>query len=297
MEIIYIDRKTGCQAIEKVYGGKVVLFLYGDNHWIKNWLAALLLPILACVPFFSRLYGYLQKLPRSRHKIQPFIESYGVDASEFATTQFASFNDFFIRKLKKEARPIDPDPNRLALPADGRYLVYPVLRDFIVKKVHFDLPAFLQDPVLARRYEEGSMLIARLCPIDYHRFHFPCDALPSKPRLINGHLYSVNPLALAKNIAILSENKRVVTELETDRFGTILYIEIGATSVGSIQQTFVPEKSVRKGEEKGYFEFGGSCLVLLFEKGQIAFDADLIEHSQRGLETRAFFGEGFAFKK
>ena len=98
-------------------------------------------------------------------------------------------------------------------------------------------------------------------------------------------------MALRKRISILAENKRVVTEIETERFGTILYIEIGATAVGSIRQTYIPDLPVKKGEEKGYFEFGGSCIVLLFEKNRICFDADLIKNTEEGLETRANFGQ------
>ncbi len=135
------------------------------------------------------------------------------------------------------------------------------------------------------------MAIVRLCPSDYHRFHFPCDGTPSKARLINGALYSVNPMALRKRISILAENKRMITEIDTERFGTILYIEIGATSVGTICQTFTPELRVEKGEEKGYFEFGGSCIVLLFERGRVEFDSDLIRNTELGFETRSNFGQ------
>jgi phosphatidylserine decarboxylase len=101
-------------------------------------------------------------------------------------------------------------------------------------------------------------------------------------------------LALKKRLAILSENKRVVTEIDTEGFGTMLYVEIGATFVGSIHQTYTPNRRVQKGEEKGYFEFGGSCLALLFERGRIAFDKDLIHNTQNGLETRINFGESLA---
>lgn len=289
MEIFYIDRRTGQRSAEKVYGHKSLLLLYGDG-WFRELVAALLLPLFAYIPFFSQVYGYLQKRPKSRKKIAPFIAAYGIDASEFQESEFATFNDFFIRKLKKERRPIIADPNRLAMPADGRYLVYPQFDQFVVKGQEFSLEQFLGDRAAAHRYGEGALAIVRLCPIDYHRFHFPCDGTPGPARLINGALFSVNPIALRKRLAILAENKRVITEVETERFGTILFVEVGATNVGSIRQTYTPGKPVQKGEEKGYFEFGGSCLVLLFEQGRIRFDADLIANTQKGLETRAQFG-------
>ena len=296
MDITYIDRKTGQKHQEKIYGRKFLSLLYGDGIFNRIF-SSFALPLLARISFFSSLFGYLQKRKSSAAKIAPFIEAYEVDASEFADRNFDSFNDFFIRKLKPEKRPLVSDPDRVAMPADGRYLVYPRFDRFFVKGQEFNLESFLQNSDLAHRFSEGSMAIVRLCPTDYHRFHFPCDGLPSEPRLINGFLYSVSPVALRKNISILSQNKRVITEIETERFGTLLYIEIGATCVGSIHQTFTLGQPVRKGEEKGYFEFGGSCIVLLFEKDRVEFDPDLIANSRQGFETRANFGESLGKKK
>jgi phosphatidylserine decarboxylase len=290
MHIPYIDRKTGRPHTEKVYGHKFLLLFYGDGFF-RELFSKIFLPVFSHVPFFSRLYGYLQKRPSSAKKVAPFIREFGVDESEFIETDFKSFNDFFIRKLKPETRPIDNDPKVICLPADGRYLVYPQLKDFIVKGQEFSLAAFLCNSALAARYKEGSMAIARLCPSDYHRFHFPCDGLASKATLVNGPLFSVNPMALKKRLAILAENKRMITEIETEEFGTMLYIEIGATNVGSIRQTYKADSQVKKGQEKGYFEFGGSCIVLLFERGRVIFDRDLVENTRKKIETRANFGE------
>lgn len=290
MEIIYIERKTGKRCIEKVYGQRSLLLFYGDGFW-REMFSTLFLPLTTCIPWASRFYGYLQKKEASKKKIAPFIQTYEVDASEFAEKNFSSFNDFFIRKLKPEARPIVNDPKRLAMPADGRYLVYPSFSDFRVKGQDFSLSEFLQNLAWGNRFSEGSMAIIRLCPSDYHRFHFPCDGVPTEAKCIPGPLYSVNPIALAKRLSILSENKRMVTEIETKQFGTILYVEVGATFVGSIHQTYTPNCPVKKGEEKGYFEFGGSCIVLLFERGKIEFDPDLIANTRNGFETRANFGD------
>jgi len=288
--IDYIDRKTNSLCKEKIYGGKALSCLYGDNFLAKI-LHYTILPFLAHLPYFSRFYGWLQKRASSRSKIKPFIAAYKIDASEFETQNFHSFNDFFIRTLKPSSRPIVADPKRAAMPADGRYLVFPRFEHFCIKGQTFNLVSFLQDFAYAQRYRDGSLVIVRLCPVDYHRFHFPCDGIVSSPRLINGPLYSVNPMALRKRLSILSENKRVITEIDSDLFGTILYVEIGATAVGTIQQTFVPNQKVYKGQEKGFFQFGGSCLALLFEENRIVFDADLVENTQKGFETLARFGE------
>ncbi|MES2199982.1 MAG: phosphatidylserine decarboxylase, partial [Chlamydiota bacterium] len=121
--------------------------------------------------------------------------------------------------------------------------------------------------------------------------HFPCSCTPSKSFLINGPLYSVNPLALRKRIEILAQNKREITILGTECFGKVLFIEVGATCVGAIHQTYTPEKLHEKGAEKGYFSFGGSSLVLLFEPGAIVFDQDLVEASKEGIEVLGLMGQ------
>lgn len=293
MHIQYVDRKTGKVESEKIYGHRALSLLYGDS-WSSRLFSLFLLPLLSRIPFFSKFYGFLQKHPSSAKKIAPFVSVYGIDTSEFERSSFGSFNDFFIRKLKKEARPIVQDPRRAALPADGRYLVFPDLSHvdrFYVKGQLFDLSSFLQNGAYARRYADGAMAIARLCPTDYHRFHFVAEGVPQKARAIEGNFQSVNPIALRKNLSILWTNKRMLTDCNTEIFGKILYVEVGATCVGTIYQTYEVDKKVNKGDEKGYFSFGGSCLVILFEKGKIVFDSDLILNSKNGLETKGNFGE------
>lgn len=293
-EIFYIDRISQEKSKEKVYGQKYIKLLYGDGLFTKIFSPIFL--SLAKWPFLSRLYGYLQKRRSSAKKIKPFLKFFEIDFSDFLekVEDFRSFNDFFVRKLKPDSRPIEKDEKIATLPADGRYLDYQdiSLEDcFFVKGQKFHLEKFLQDEDLFKRYQKGSMVIARLCPVDYHRFHFPCNCTPSTPKLINGYLYSVNPLALKKNAHIFCENKRYLTELYTENFGKVLFVEIGATFVGSIHQTFSPNKFCQKGEEKGFFSFGGSCIAILFESGKIQFEEDLIKASKEKIETRALFGQ------
>jgi phosphatidylserine decarboxylase len=293
--IIYIDRQTGQKHTEKVYKEWALRFLYGDS-WLSRFLRPWLLPSLTQWPWFSHLYGRLQKRSSSALKIQPFIEKFEIDSSEFLdpVSTYQSFNDFFIRKLKPEVRPINPDPCVAVIPADGRYYFYADITQcsgFIVKGQKFELEALLGESSLAKEFEGGSLVLARLCPSDYHRFHFPCDCLPGSTKMINGWLHSVNPLAVKRNIHILTQNKRTLCELQTSRFGRILYMEVGATNVGSIQETYQPGQWQSKGAEKGYFEFGGSALVLLFAKNTIEFDQDLLAATEKGLEVRCLLGQ------
>ncbi len=294
-EITYVDRLTKKEEKEKVYGQVFLKMLYGKG-FLSRLFSSFALPLFSRVSFLSKLYGALQKSRLTRRKVKPFIEAYHIDPLEFAlpVEAFNSFNDFFIRKLKKEVRPVAQGEDVLILPADARYLVFPDISKadgFWVKGQKFTLKELLQDDALAAKFEGGSMVMARLCPVDYHRFHFPCDNVPRESRLINGPLFSVNPIALKRNIRIISENKRMVTVLESERFGSILYLEIGATYVGSIHQTYTAQKPARKGDEKGYFAFGGSCLVLLFEPNRVVFDADLLQASARKMEVRGLLGQ------
>jgi phosphatidylserine decarboxylase len=294
-DIVYIDRNSKKEEKELIYGKIFLQLLYGKGLFSRV-TALFFRPLFTRVHFLSKLYGAFQKSRFSRSKVVPFIETFKIDASEFLEppASFASFNDFFIRKLKPSARPMAPGNGVAVMPADGRYLVYDnfdAADGIVVKGKKFSLEELVQSPALAKKYHRGGIAIARLCPVDYHRFHFPCDGKPEKPQLINGTLFSVNPIALKHNIDIFTENKRVITPFHTSHFGTILYIEIGATYVGSIHQTFDPASPQKKGNEKGYFEFGGSCLVLLFEPNTITFDQDLLDASRRHIEVRARLGQ------
>src|SRR5690606_11137407 len=138
---------------------------------------------------------------------------------------------------------------------------------------------------------QGTLIFSRLCPVDYHRFHFPVAGIPSAPKLIKGSLYSVNPIALRDRLAYVWENKRMLTEIVTEGFGTVLFLEIGATCVGSIIQTYEPDKAVSKGDEKGYFQFGGSSTIVIFEKDRISLDSDILTQSSIPRELYARMGD------
>ncbi|MBE2285533.1 MAG: phosphatidylserine decarboxylase [Prosthecobacter sp.] len=288
--ITFFNRLTGRIETEAVYGEGFLRFTY------ESPLGTLPLNALVKRAFFSQWYGRRMDDPASRAKIAPFLATYGLDTAEFADPpdSFRTFNEFFYRKLKPQARPIATGTGDIVFPADGRHLVLPDIAacgDFFVKGTRFDLPALLNEPETARRFANGSMLISRLCPVDYHRFHFPCDGTPGRSRLINGPLYSVSPIALRKRPSILWENKREITVLRTPDLGDVLLLEIGATCVGSIVQTFAPDAPIRKGAEKGCFRFGGSCCITIFEPGRIRFADDLIEHSHAGREVYARMGD------
>ncbi|MEZ5301124.1 MAG: archaetidylserine decarboxylase [Verrucomicrobiales bacterium] len=289
--IQFYNRYTQQIEDEAVYGDGFLRFAY------QTLPGRALLPFIARNAAFSRWYGWRMAKPKTREKIAPFLKTYGIDPAEFKRepNEFASFNEFFIRELKPGARPVDPDPDAVAFPADGRHLAAPdvsQMESFFVKGQRFDLKALLGgDAKLADRFARGAAVLSRLCPVDYHRFHFPAPCRPPATEVLNGDYFSVNPIALRQRLAYLWENKRTLCRLETERFGLILMLEIGATCVGSIQQTYAPGAETEKGAEKGYFEFGGSSVILLFEPGAVALSADLVEHSAQCREVYAKMGD------
>ncbi len=288
--IQYFHRYTGRMETEPVYGEAWLRWTY------ETAPGRLLLRFVVRHPAFSRFYGWRMDRPASRKRIPAFVERYAIDASEFLdpVEAFPSFNAFFARPLRPETRPVDPHPGHAVFPADGRHLGFPNLSDtpsVFVKGQLFDLKALLGDPEAARRYASGTLVLSRLCPVDYHRFHYPVPGVPGRPRQIRGKLYSVNPLALRRSLAYLWQNRRMVTRLQSDLFGEVLLMEIGATCVGSIVQTGPAGRPVAKGMEKGYFRFGGSSVLTFFEAGRIELAPDLAEHTRAGNELYARMGD------
>ncbi|MEO6246060.1 MAG: archaetidylserine decarboxylase [Opitutaceae bacterium] len=288
--IRYYDRYTRTVKTEQILGERWMRLAY------ENPVGRFLVWALVRRAVFSQWYGHKMRKPESALRILPFIAQYDIDVDDFLKSPFdyKTFNDFFYRALKPNARPIAAGDNVAVFPADGRHLAcqdVDTAPGFYVKGAKFSFADLLGDAALAEKFAGGAMLISRLCPVDYHRFHFPVAGTPGDSRLINGWLYSVNPIALRRNLRYLVENKRVVTLVESAQFGTVAMVEVGATNVGSIQQSFVPGRAVTKGEEKGLFAFGGSCVITIFERGRIRFDSDVAEQTANHVETFAKMGD------
>ncbi|MGL5020256.1 MAG: phosphatidylserine decarboxylase, partial [Luteolibacter sp.] len=189
--IRYYNRHTGALETEQVYGEGFLRWSYG------NPLGAISLEAFVKRPFFSKWYGRRMDTPESAARVAPFIKQYGLDPADFADAadSYRSFNEFFYRKLKPAARPVDADDDSVVFPADGRHLGFEraaAIGGVFVKGQKFDLAALLGDRELAARYADGALVLSRLCPVDYHRFHFPVAGVPGETRLIDGPLFSVN---------------------------------------------------------------------------------------------------------
>ena len=280
---------------EKTIGYSQIKFIY------SSFVSKPILMFLSANSFISVVYGMFMKSKLSQRLIKQFIIDNDIYISECSkdVSEFKSLNDFFIRELKQDARYIDNNDSSIISPADGKILIYENINHdvlFNIKGNKYDIVKLLNDNNIANMYENCSIVIVRLAPNDYHRFHFSTNGIASNTRLIKGAYYSVSPIALKFRPSVFWENKRTITEIKNDVIGNYLYLEIGATLVGSIKQTYKPNSRVYKGAEKGYFEFGGSTVVLLFQEGKVKFDADIVNNSREGYETKIKMGQRIGTK-
>lgn len=286
----YLVYNRNTQRLEKEVSGNIssLAFLYNSIP------GKILNPVIAR-HFISKTYARYVRSRRSTSKIPSFIQQYSISVSDLEQSpeSFSSLNDFFIRKLKSSARPIDHNPNHLISPADSRLFVFALSTQhvFPVKGYWYSLGKFLKNYSLARNFSDGWCFVYRLAPGDYHRFCYIDDGWQEQVHRIKGRLHSVNPIALSSVRSLMARNYRELTVLHTDNFDDVLHIEVGALMVGKVVLKNRHAVKFIKGEEKGWFEFGGSTIVQLFKKNSIIPDADLMDQSAKGYETLVRMGE------
>ncbi len=287
--ITFFNRYTGQLEQEKVLGERSLRWVYGTA------LGQLSLHLLIKRAFFSRLLGYTKNQPGSAKGLADFVKEYNInmEEAERPLEDYSCFNDFFYRKLKPGARPLCA-ATQVAFPADGRHSGWQdaaQMQGVFVKGQRFDLPALLGSAELAEKYAHGSIVLSRLCPVDYHRFHFAAGGVAEAPRRIPGPLASVSPYCLRHKLAWLWTNKRELTVLHTPDLGDVLSLAVGATGVGAIYQTYPPNTPLDMGDEQGYFAFGGSTVMTFFEPGRVQLAVDLLENTANCVETYARQGD------
>jgi len=288
--ILYYDRYSHKYSKEDVYADKFLFWLYNTNSGL------LMNDLFFKRKIVSKLYKKIQNSRLSKNKIPHFIKRYSINTSELqsAPEKYKSFNDFFKRKIDLLKRPVNSDSSVCIAPCDGRALAYHSVNQnttFKVKRHTFDLKNFLRNESLINRFSECSLYICRLHLSDYHHFHFPDSGIADESIAIDGHLFTSGPYSLSKFIPFYTENFRVITPFKSENFGDMLICEIGAFTVGSVKQEFLPGEKVKKGDHKGYFEIGGSTIALLFQKGKINFDDDLLSNTENGIETYIKMGD------
>ena len=288
-------RSTGKFETEKVLGDAWIDFAYSSavgGFLTRNVLRK---------KFVSRWVGNLQNRRGSLKKVPAFIRDFAIPMEQFVEQQYRSFNDFFIRAFRPGLRPFSAETKEFSAFAEGRYFVFDGIGEDLelpVKGARIRLRELvgggLPPNVKIDEFLGGALYLARLCPVDYHRFHFPDAGVLRAAYRVGGHFDSVNPKALAASPRILFENERQVSVLETANFGRVLYVEVGALMVGKIVQSFAPDgKSgpFEKGQEKGYFLFGASTVIVVTERGRIIPSTDLLEQTRAGVETLVELGD------
>lgn len=296
LEIKYYNRHSQKIESEKVYGDAQVRWLY------QTPTGQFLTKFLIKAPI-SKIYGAYQNWGISKQKITPFIENFEIDLADFEPAPgrtkedpYGSFNEFFIRTFVPGKRTFVQEPEIMPAFSEARYFAYESMNDNQTVPVK---GRFLSSKSLLNRtrwndtFAGGPLLLARLCPVDYHRFHYPDNGKVLDYYRVRGKLHSVNPVALKEFADIFATNERQVTIVETENFGKLAYIEVGALCVGKIIQSGSLEE-FKRGDEKGYFLFGGSTVIVLGEKGRWTPEPDILEFTTKGIETYLHLGEPVA---
>lgn len=283
------NRATQKIEIENAYKSDGLKFLY------KTTFGKALTSSVLVKRRISKLYGKYMGSAKSTKKIREFIHHYNINTDEIKRplNSFMSFNDFFIRELKDNARPIDQNPQHLISPADSKLFVFDLAGkpQLPVKGYWYQIEELVKDAQIAADYKDGWCFIYRLAPNDYHRYAYLDNGTQEKVIKLNGVLHSVNPIALKATKNIMAKNYRELTLLHTENFGTVVHIEVGALFVGKIVNHAYGSHTYQRGEEKGWFEFGGSTVIQLFKKDAIIPDADILEQSNNGIEVIVKLGE------
>ena len=255
--------------------------------------------------FFSRksfnlIYGFYKNSKFSIKQINKDIQDYAIQLDDYIVEDFKSYSDFFLRQFKPGKRKFRREKNVMGAFAEGRYLGFNKIEPdhrFPVKGQFLNSITLLEDEKLGKEFAGGPILICRLCPIDYHHFHYPDNGKLVKRYRVGGQFHSVNVLALKNKGDIFCVNEREVSILETDNFGKLAYIEVGAMCVGKIVQENPKKKTFKKGELKGHFEFGASTVIILGQKNRWTVSRDILKHSNVNRESFIKLGDEVAVVK
>ena len=241
-------------------------------------------------PGFSRTCAGILDSRYSRMYIKRFIRRNGIDMSDYEWERWRSFNAFFIRKIRPGARPVDMDPRALVSPCDSVLSAYTINQDsvFTVKGTKYTLDTLLTDRCVAEKYAGGLCLIFRMMPVNYHRYIYPDDGVKGVNIPIPGKLHTVRPVAQEK-YSIYATNSRDFTTLHTTHFGDVVFMEVGALMVGRICNHH-QQHAFRRGEEKGYFEYGGSTIILLLQKDRAELSEEFLPALNSGVEIPVQLG-------
>ena len=283
MLMIYKIKHRNSDKIEEVKSTKTLSFFY-------NTLIGRILLKICTMKFISDIAGIYMNSRLSKYKIKKFIKDNKIKITDYEKTNYNSFNEFFTRKIISIKRPINMTKTAFISPCDSKLSVYTISDDLTlyIKDSYYTIGTIIDKKIL-KEYKEGYALVFRLSPTDYHRYCYIDSGYQEKNNKIKGILHTVQPIAL-KRYNFYKTNTREWTILHTNNFDEVVHIEIGAMAIGKIKNEH-ENYIFKKGEEKGYFEFGGSTIVLLVKKGIINIDEDILENSKNNIETYVKYGE------
>ncbi|MCL2391082.1 MAG: phosphatidylserine decarboxylase [Oscillospiraceae bacterium] len=281
-----MSRNNGTFEVIPIENEKIcaVRFLY-------NTVFGRMILKLLTMPAISKFLGMIMDSRVSKLLIPGFIKKNNIDLSDFLDEQYNSFNDFFVREIKKELRPFPADYAEAGAPCDGKLSAYEITDDsvFQIKNSKYTIEDLLRDKGLADEYSGGVCLIYRLSPDDYHRYVYADDGEIYLHRKLEGVLHTVRPIVHEK-YSVFTQNAREYTVFQTENFGKVIQMEVGALFVGRIIN-HVTSGKVKRAAEKGMFQFGGSTVIMLFRKGAIELNPIFLEHTQNDAETLVKMGE------
>lgn len=287
--MIYYSRQRNSKENIITESSKTLNFLYG------NFLGRCILKI-ATRKFVSNLIGAYMNSSLSKHRIEKFVDKNNINKFEYEMKKYKSYNDFFTRKVIETKRPINARSSILISPCDSKLTVYDINEDLTlkIKDAYYSIDSLVEKRIL-EDYVGGYALVFRLTTDNYHRYCYVDSGSKGINYHIDGIFHTVQPISL-KKYNFYKTNTREYTILNTNNFGKVIQVEVGALGVGRIVNNHEVH-TYKKGEEKGYFEFGGSTIVLLIKKNTIIVDEDILENSKEGVETIVKYGEGIAKAK
>lgn len=267
----------------------------GQDKFLKGLytkpIGRLFVRILITKPVTS-VCGFFLNRRISSLFIGRFVKNNNIDMSQYEERKYKSYNDFFTRRIKEGKRQINFSEDVLISPSDGNATAVPISEKTVlsIKNTEYTLGELLRDDELAQEFRGGTCFIIRLAVDNYHRYCYVCSGKKSKNIHIKGVLHTVNPVA-AEHAPIYKENSREYTVIQSEKFGKVLQMEVGALVVGKISNYHTGECSVEKGCEKGMFEFGGSTIIVLTQKDKITASPDIVANSGEDCETIVKMGE------
>ena len=268
---------------------KAVRFLY------NTVVGRLILKILTN-RFISKIGGYFFNSKLSCLYKNHIIKKNNIDMSKFVDIKYDTYNKFFTRKYLPKYLNVDNNKDVFISPCDSKLMIFKINESntFKIKNSTYKLEEIINDELVSQ-YKDGYLLIFRLDVNDYHRYCYIDDGKRSVYHYIPGILHTVQPIVY-EHEKVFIRNAREWCLLETKNFDNVIQVEVGALMVGKI----VNNKDViefKKGEEKGYFEFGGSTILLFVKNGVVDFDKDILLNSNNGNETIVKYGEHIGVRR